>query len=152
MSYIFEDSDLDRIGSVLGVSPKMDDKLARFELFDEDSGRHLSLEILTELHLPENLETPAPNNLISVYAAGAFLQMQGCTGFIASKELGEVIFVAREGGKTSGLVIEAVAAASLFANVSEKLLSTDFQKLPPEMIMSSIALSMAETLFSDLDG
>ena len=150
MSFSFSDDDLKRIASVLGVEPKHDDKLYRFELNDEESGRHLSLEILTELDVPEGLAGDQPNNLISVTTQHAFLQLHGCTGYISSKELGEVIFVARQAGRTSGLVVEREAFSSLYAHVNERLLSTDFEKLPPEMIMSSVALSMTETLFNDL--
>ncbi len=150
MSFAFSDSDIERIASVLGTEPKQDGALTRMVLNDTESGRHLSLEILRELAMPMELADDQPRNLISVYTTGSFLQMLGCTGFIASEELGEVIFVARRAGRTSGLVVEREAGASLFANVDERLLSTDFEKLPPEMIMSSVALSLAETLFNDL--
>lgn len=150
MGFTFSEGDIVHIAAVLGVKPKYDGALVRMELHDEDSGRTLSLEILRELALPADLLGDEPANLISVYTAGSFLQLQGCTGFIASEELGEVIFIARRAGRTSGLVIERQAGASLFAHVDERLLSTDFEKLPPEMIMSSVALSMAETLFNDL--
>ena len=150
MSFTFSDEDMQRIASVLGVEAKQNDKLFRFELSDEDSGRHMTLEIQTELDVPANLREDQPNNLVSVTTQHAFLQLHGCTGYISSKELGEVIFVARQAGRTSGLVVEREAFSSLYAHVNERLLSTDFEKLPPEMIMSSVALSMTETLFNDL--
>jgi len=150
MAFAFSDSDIERIASVLNVTPKRDGSLARFELHDESSGRRVSLEIKMSLDLPAELATDQPANLVSIYAASSFLQLQGCTGFIASQELGEVLFVAKRSGSVNGLVIEREAAASLYANVDERLLSTDFTRLPPEMIMSSVALSMTESLFSDL--
>ncbi len=150
MSFSFSDEEIARIETVLGVEPKRDNKLVRFELSDEESGRKISLEILTELEMPEQLAEGQPNNLVSVITPNSFLQLQGCTGFISSQELGEIIFVARHSGRTSGLVVEREAFSSLYAHVDERLLSTDFEKLPPEMIMSSVALSMTETLFQDL--
>ena len=150
MSFSFSDEDIQRISSVLGVEPRSDGKLIRFELNDQESGRQLSLEILTGLDMPEKVAQDQPNNLVSVTTPHAFLQLHGCTGFISSQELGEVIFVARQAGRTSGLVVEREAFSSLYAHVNERLLSTDFEKLPPEMIMSSVALSMTETLFNDL--
>ena len=150
MSFSFSEDELGRIAAVLGVDPKVDNKLVRFELSDEESGRKISLEILTELDMPEQLAEGQPNNLVSVITPHAYLQLHGCTGVISSQELGEVIFVARHQGRTSGLVIEREAFSSLYAHVDERLLSTDFEKLPPEMIMSSVALSMTETLFQDL--
>ncbi len=149
MPFSFSGDDIERIASVLGVTPKFDDKLVRFELTDETSGRSISLEIQRDLQLPDALEGE-PATLVSVYAASSFLQLQGCTGYIASQELGEVIFFAKRGGVTNGLVVEREAGCSLYANVMDRLLSTDFTQLPPELIMSSVALSMTESIFNDL--
>lgn len=149
MAFSFSDADLERIADVLGAPFKRDGALARFELHDETSGRRLSLEI------PLGLEAPGPDGLhptavVSIYAASSFLQLQDCTGFLASQELGEVIFFAKRGEAISGLVVEREAGCSLYANVDERLLSADFTQLPPELVMSSVALSMAESLFNDL--
>ena len=150
MSFSFSPEDLARIGQVLNTEPRQDGKLVRYELQHPESGRHISLEILTDLDMPDKLGEGQPNNLVSVITPDSFLQLQGCTGFISSQELGEVIFVARVAGRTSGLVVEREVFSSLYAHVDERLLSTDFEKLPPEMIMSSVALSLTETLFNDM--
>lgn len=150
MAFSISDADITRIASVLGVIPKKDGPLYRFELTDVNSGRQLALEILTDVKLPENVANDQSPVLISVYAASSFLQLQGCTGFLASQELGEVIFFAKRGGSTNGLVIEREAGCSLYSNVDDRLLTSDFTQLPPEMVMSSVALSMTESLFSDL--
>jgi len=148
MAYSFTDADIDRIAAVLDSEPKRDGTAFRFELTDAESGRRIALEIRIALDLPGSLGSVS--NLVSVYAASSFLQIQDCTGFIASQELGEVIFVARSGHAANGLVVERQAGCSLFANVNPRLLSADFTQLPPELIMSSVALSMAEDLFGDL--
>ena len=150
MAFTFADTDAARIASVLGVPAKQDGTLVRFELQDAESGRHLTLEVQPSLQLPSGLTNDGPANLVSVYAASSFLQLQGFTGYIASQELGEVIFFARRGGTTSGLVVEREAGCSLFSNVDDQLLSADFTQLPPELVMSSVALSMTESLFNDL--
>ena len=150
MAFSFTDDDFDRIARVLGVQVKRERALVRYELRDESSGRRVSLEITPHVDLPDPVVDDQPANLVSVYAASSFLQLQGCTGFIASQELGEVIFFARRGGLTNGLVVEREAGSSLYANVDSRLLSADFTQLPPELIMSSVALSMTETLFDDL--
>ncbi len=149
MPFDFSQDDLARIAQVLGVSFTSDGGLHRFELRDAETGRKLSLEIRGGLEMPPAL-SDQPGNLVSVYAPASFLQLQGCTGFLASQELGEVIFFARRGGVTSGLVVEREAGCSLYAQVDERLLSTDFTALPPELVMSSVALSMTESLFNDL--
>lgn len=147
MAFSFSQADIERIESVLGVKAKMDGTTARFGLEHKKSGRAITLEIHAHVDVPG---TDDPGNLISVYAASSFLQLQQCTGFIASKELGEVIFVAHSGDSANGLVVEREAGCSVYANVDKDYLSMDFTQLPPELIMSSVALSMAENLFDDL--
>ena len=149
MDSTFSDADIDRIAQVLGVSPKQEGSVFRFKLHDETSGRRITLEITRGLTLPETVADEMPGNLVSVMAPCSMLQLQGCTGYIASQELGEVIFFARRAGVTNGLVVEREAGCSLYANFDQRLLSTDFTKLPPELIMSTVALSMTETLFND---
>jgi hypothetical protein len=144
------DTDLARVAAALGVEPEREGGTVRFALVHEPSGRRLAVEVMPEVALPEGAEgTGAPGGmaLVSVYGASAFLQLHGVTGVVASEELGEVIFFAREGGRVAGLVVERQAGCSLYANVSERLLSADFTQLPPEVMMSAVALSMSEPLF-----
>jgi hypothetical protein len=145
MAFSLSDDDVRRIADVLGVPLKVDGDVVRYELKSEANGRQLAVEIHRSLATGESTQT-----LVSVYSPSAFLQLQRCTGFIASEELGEVIFFAQASGGTNGLVVEREVGCSLYANVDEKLLSTDFTQLPPELVMSSVALSMTETLFNDL--
>ena len=149
MSFLFSDADIERIEDVLGVKAKKDQTLARFELSDKKSGRRITLEI-HRIVQTAGLASSESTTLVSVYATSSFLQLQGCTGFWGSKDLGEVIFVARSGETANGLVVEREAGCSIYANVDTKLLSTDFTQLAPELIMSSLALSVAEDLFGDL--
>ncbi len=150
MAFAFSDKDFDRISAVLGVKTERDGNTIRYRLTDKASGRKLALEIMVNVVLPEDI-ADEPTNLISAYAANSFLQLHGCTGFIASEELGEVIFFAKQRGSTNGLVIEREAGCSLYASVDDRLLSADFTQLPPEVMMSSVALSMTETLFNDFN-
>lgn len=150
MPFSFSSDDFKRIAEVLGEPAIHDGSLVRFSLEDEETGRKLALEIHRDITLPPDLgESPA--TLVSVYATNSFLQLHGCTGYIASEELGEVIFFARQRGSTNGLVVERGAGCSLYASVDDRLLSADFTRLPPEVMMSSVALSMTETLFNDFN-
>ncbi len=150
MAFTFSDEDLSRIATVLNVEATRDGNAFRFDLRDVNSGRSLALEIRPHIDVPSGVADDEPSNIVSVYAASSFLQLQNCTGYIASQELGEVIFFARVSGMTNGLVIEREAGCSLYANVDDRLLSADFTQLPPELIMSSVALSMSDSLFDDL--
>jgi len=148
MHFSFSDDDYKRIAEVLQVPLVRDGDLVRFTVKDKESGRKLALEIHGKINLPADL-SDGPMTLISVYATNAFLQLHGCTGYIASDELGEVIFFARQRGSTNGLVVERGAGSSLYASVDDRLLLADFTTLPHEVMMSSVALSMTETLFDD---
>ena len=136
------DSDLDRVAAVLGVDAEREGDVARLSLSDDASGRRLAVEVARDLDAPGG-----PVTVVSAYSAGAFSQLHGCTGVVASEDLGEAIFFAREGDRVSGLVVEALAGCSLYANVAEKLLSADFTALPPETTMAALALSLSEPLF-----
>ena len=150
MPFTFSDDDFDRLAAAFGVEPKRDGPVVRFELRDEESGRRLVLEVQPTVALPSGLVGDGPTGLVSVYGMNAFLQLQGCTGYIASEEMGEAIFFARKHDTTNGLVVERGAGCSLYANVDDRLLKADFTQLPSEIMMSSVALSMSETLFDDL--
>ncbi|MEM9996306.1 MAG: hypothetical protein AAF809_01295 [Bacteroidota bacterium] len=153
MAFAFSAADFDTIAEALGVPVQRDGTLVRYELTHAASGRTLALEITPEVGLPDSGDgVPATLALVSVYATNSFLQLQGCTGFVASEELGEVIFFAKNGGATSGLVVEREAGSSLYANVTDRLLSADFTQLPPEVMMSAVALSLSESLFDEESG
>ena len=139
-----------RIAEVLGTEARTDGGLVRLDLQHDASGRTMALEIRFDLALPDSISDRKRSALVSVYATNSFLQLQWCTHFVSSGELGEVIFFAKHEGSTSGLVIEREAACSLYANVDDRVFNADFMDLPPELVMSSVALSMTDTLFDDL--
>jgi hypothetical protein len=128
-------ADFDRIAQALGVDPERDGDIVRYSL--AASGRSLVLEVL-----------PSTDDgaLITVYSQVAHLQLQGCEAVVASEELGEALFLGREGNRVSGLVVERQAGCSLYANVPETLLSADFTALAPEVMQSAVVLSLGETL------
>jgi hypothetical protein len=139
-----------RIADVLGTVARIDGGLARLDLQHDATGRTMVLEVRFDLSLPDSISDHEGAALVSVYATNSFLQLQWCTRFISSTELGEVIFFSKHEGTTSGLVVEREAACSLYANVDDRVFSSDFMDLPPELVMSSVALSMTDTLFDDL--
>lgn len=149
MSFIFSHSDFETIAEVLGTSAKYEGNVVRFDLLDSHTKRKLILEVYPVLEMPDHLASTA-YNLISVSAINSVLQLHNCTGVVFSKEMGEVIFFAKQNGITNGLVVEQGAGCSLYSNIEDKLLSTDFTQLPAEVMMCSVALSMTEDLFDDL--
>jgi hypothetical protein len=143
MSFEFKPRDVENIGTVLKVKAVKRGNFYRLDLDDKKSKRKLSIEIYP------TIKTGKRNgNLISVYTINSHLQLHQCTGYIASEMLGEVTFYSEADGKISGLIIEREAGCSLYANVDRSVLSGDFTRFGPEVMLSSIALSLAETQLS----
>lgn len=144
---LFTQQDINKIAAVLGAEAKLRGNNYRLVLEHPESGRKLSLEIYPDIHLGK--AGKKRGSLISVYTASAHLQLHFCTGFVVSKMLGEVTFVAEHRGKISGLIIEKEAGCSLFANVDAEVLSGDFTTLGPEVMLTGVALSLTESLLPD---
>ncbi len=140
MSFEFKTKDIESISEVLKVKPVKRGNFYRFELYDKKSKRKLALEIYPSLKTGKG-----KGNLISVYTINSHLQLHQCTGYLASELLGEVTFYSEADGKISGLIVEREAGCSLYANVDKSVLSGDFTRFGPEVMLSSIALSLAET-------
>lgn len=145
MVHQFTKENIDAIAKVLETKAKpLGNDVFRLEVTNEEEQRRLALEI----HL--GLEVKRENsNMVSVYAQNTFLQLHNCTAFIASEMLQQVTFFGRQNQRTSGLIVETGAGCSLYANVSETILNSDFTQLPEDLMMSAIALSLTESV--DLD-
>ena len=150
MSFAFTEEDFQHIAEVLNTDAQYDGHNVCFLLSNEENGRRIQLEITTQLIFPESIRKNMPDNLVTVMTRSSLLQLQGCTGYISSAELGEVIFFAHRGEITNGMVVERHAGCSLYANFDNRLLTADFTNISPELVMSTVALSMTETLFGDL--
>ena len=142
--FVVTAADLQRISNSLGVEAQNFGNHYRLYLENSAENRKLTLEIYPDI--PIGTRRGA---LITVYTPNAHLQLQFCTGYVISEMLGEVTFVGMQNGKLSGLIIEKGAACSLYANVDTRLLSGDLTQLGPEVMLSSIALSLTETLIED---
>ncbi|HHS13693.1 MAG TPA: hypothetical protein ENN03_08025 [bacterium] len=144
MSFEFKKEDLKKIEDVLQSSFQKEDQCYRMILDNKTEKRRLSLEIYSGIRIGEKR-----GNLISVYTPATHLQLHFCSGYVVSSMLGEVTFVGENKGRMSGLIIERGAACSLYANLDSSLLSGDFTKLGPEVMLSGIALSLAEHIVSE---
>lgn len=145
MIHEFTEENILSIGKVLGCNPKKLGKdVYRLEIVAEEDARKLALEI----HLGLEIDGKRMN-MVSVYSGSTFLQLHNCTAFIASELLKQVTFFGKDGGNTSGLIVETGAGCSLYANVDEAVLTGDFTKLPEDVMMCGVALSLTDTLDSD---
>ena len=136
--------DIDKIAHSLGVAKQDFGNHYRMHLENPQEGRKLTLEIYPNIPIGTRKGT-----LVTVYTPTSHLQLQFCSGYVVSEMLGEVTFVGTSQGKLSGLIIEKGAACSLYANVDTDLLSGDITQLGPEVMLSSIALSLTETIIND---
>ncbi|NIR47528.1 hypothetical protein GWO43_03465 [candidate division KSB1 bacterium] len=142
----FTKRDVEKIAKVLGVEAKDWGNNYRLILENAEQGRKLSLEIYPNIPIGSE-----KGNLISVYTHNTHLQLHFCTGFVISEMLGEVTFIGEYQGRLSGLIIEKEAGCSLYSNVDTSLLSGDFTKLGPEVMLSGIALSLSEGILPESD-
>jgi hypothetical protein len=139
MAFALKSADIKKVADSLGTTPKKIGSTHRFELGPEGSTRRLALEIYPNIRIGKQRGT-----LVSVYTATAHLQLHFCSGYVVSKMLGEVTFVGEYDGKLSGLIVEKGGGCSLYANVDRSLLSGDFTRLGPEVMLSGIALSLSD--------
>jgi hypothetical protein len=144
MSTKFSQESADAIARILGAEKisKLQDHY-RLKVVNAEEKRSLVLEIF-----PETTLGATRGMLVVVYAGNAHLQLHNCSGFVMSEELGEVTFVSEVSGKLSGLVVEAGAACSLYASINRELISSDFTQLGVEVMLSGVALSLAEEVLS----
>jgi len=142
---IFSDEDIMAIARVLNNADvsRLQDHW-RIKVVNQKEKRHLSIDIYPQASLSKKKQ----GALIAVYALNSHVQLHECRGFVISEELGEVTFVSDADGKLSGLVIEREAACSLYANADKELLSADLTKLGVEVMLSGLALSLAEDIIA----
>ena len=142
MSFTFTKEDADKIGKLLGaVDILCEPNHFRLKLDNAEDKRILVLELYTDITLGEGKGV-----LFVVYTGNSHLQLHNCTGYVISEELGEITFVAETKEQLSGLVIEAGASCSLYASLNRQLISSDFTQLGVEVMLSGVALSLAEEL------
>lgn len=142
---VFTREDIDKIASCLGDLSISDNKdHFRLKLANASEKRQLSLEIYPDVSLGEK----AKGALIVVYTQNCHLQLHDCSGYVISEELGEVTFISETPGKISGLVVEREAACSLYSNAERGLISDDFTRFGVEVMLSGVALSLAEDILS----
>jgi hypothetical protein len=144
MKFKFTEKKIAEIENALETRFVKRGKQFRTILENADQNRKLTLEIFSEI--PIGAKT---GNLISVFTPSAHAQLHFCTGFVASEVLGEVVFVGEHNGRLSGIIVEKAAACSIYSNVDASLLSSDFTKLGPEVMVSGVALSLAEHILNE---
>lgn len=145
MVHKFTKENITAIANVLQTEAKpLGNDVFRLEVINQEEARKLALEI----HLGMEINGEEMN-MVSVYAQNTFLQLHNCTAFIASEMLKQVTFFGRQDERTSGLIVEQGAGCSLYSNVNEAVLNSDFTQLPEDLMMCAVALSLTESVDFD---
>lgn len=144
MKFKFTAEKISEIEKVLDTKFTQRESQYRAVLEHKEKNRKLTLEIFPDIKIGTK-----KGNLVNVFTPSAHAQLHFCSGFVASEMLGEVTFIGAFEGRLSGIIVEKDAACSIYCNVEAELLSSDFTKLGPEVMLSGIALSLAEHLLDD---
>ncbi len=144
MNNNFTKQDIEKIAAIIGAQDvSFHTDHYRLKVDNREEKRALSLEIYPETKLGKSRGV-----LIVVYTGNSHLQLHNCTGYVVSEELGEVTFVAESSDRLSGLVVEKGASCSMYAAINRELISSDFTQLGVEVMLSGVALSLAEEILS----
>ncbi len=143
----FIEDDARKIAGILGAEKCTWEKTHfRLKIANRAEKRVIILEIY-----PEELLGRERGMMVVMYTGNSHLQLHNCTGYVISEELGEVTFIAEAAGRLSGLVVENGASCSLYSNIDRSLISSDFTKLGVEVMLSGVALSLAEDIIKPDD-
>ncbi|MFC1529708.1 hypothetical protein ACFL6R_03220 [Gemmatimonadota bacterium] len=138
--------DIEQIADVLGTEAKFEADHWTLLLDSPEQQRHIRVELYPDIQIGK--ET---GSLVSVYTHNSHLQLHFVSGYVVSTLLGEVTFIAERKGWVSGLTVEREAACSLYSNVDNSVLSGDFTRLGPEVMLSGIALCLTDGIMDLLD-
>jgi len=141
MNFKFTDEKFAELEKVLDTKFVKREGQYRAVLLNIELGRKLTIEIYPDMQIGDR-----KGNLVSIFTPYTHSQLHFCNGFVASELLEEVTFFAEFKGHISGLIVERQAGCSSYTNVDAGLLSGDFTKLAPEVMLSGIALSLTEPL------
>jgi hypothetical protein len=141
----FTKDDAEKIAAILGAGKFISEpNHFRLKVSNHPEKRVLILEIY-----PEELLGKYRGMLVVVYTGNSHLQLHNCTGYVVSEELAEVTFINEGEERISGLVVERGASCSLYAGIDRNLISSDFTKFGVEVMLSGVALSLAEEIIKD---
>jgi hypothetical protein len=139
MKSTFAKPDIKAIGTVLGVQGKFKGNNVRFELSNTKDHRQLALEIYPGISIGRK-----KGNLISAYTHNTHFQLHFCSGYVVSKDVGEVTFISETKDKVSAIVIEKEGGCTFYSNVDRAILSGDYRMLAIDVMLAGIALSLTK--------
>ncbi len=139
MKSTFAKVDIKKIGKILGVEAKLRGNNFRFEMANKKENRQLALEIYPNISIGKK-----KGNLVSAYTHNTHFQLQFCSGYVVSQDVGEVTFIGETKDKVSAIIIEKEGGCTFYANVDRSILSGDYRMLSIDVMLAGIALSLTQ--------
>lgn len=141
MAFSFTDEDIRRIADTLGGEPQTAGDETSIWLTNPASRQSLTVN----LHNNVQLGRERTGALVVAQTQHGYFELHDCTGFMVF-EPDEVIFIASAGEYISSIVVGRQCTCSMFVNIRREILSTDFTRLDPRVLMSAMQLSLTEDI------
>lgn len=141
MAFLFTDEDIRRIAETLGGEPQTTGDETSIWLTNPVSRQSLTVN----LHNNVQLGKERMGALVVAQTQHGYFELHDCTGFMVF-EPDEVIFIGSEGEYISSIVVGGQCTCSMFVNIRREILSTDFTRLDPRVLMSAMQLSLTEDI------
>lgn len=141
MAFLFTDEDIRRIAETLGGEPQTTGDETSIWLTNPVSRQSLTVN----LHNNVQLGKERTGALVVAQTQHGYFELHDCTGFMVF-EPDEVIFIGSEGEYISSIVVGGQCTCSMFVNIRREILSTDFTRLDPRVLMSAMQLSLTEDI------
>lgn len=141
MAFLFTDEDIKRIAETLGGEPQTTGDETSIWLTNPVSRQSLTVN----LHNNVQLGKDRTGALVVAQTQHGYFELHDCSGFMVF-EPDEVIFIGSEGEYISSIVVGGQCTCSMFVNIRREILSTDFTRLDPRVLMSAMQLSLTEDI------
>jgi hypothetical protein len=141
MAFLFTDEDIRRIAETLGGEPQTTGDETSIWLTNPVSRQSLTVN----LHNNVQLGKDRTGALVVAQTQHGYFELHDCSGFMVF-EPDEVIFIGSEGDYISSIVVGGQCTCSMFVNIRREILSTDFTRLDPRVLMSAMQLSLTEDI------
>ncbi len=141
MSFEFTSEHVSSIGKMLSIEPEIQGDDTTIALSNEESRQTLTLTLHNNVQFSEHEN----GSLVVAHTQHGYFELHGCSGFMLF-EPDEVIFYSQRAERMSFLVVGKQCTCSMFSDIVRENLSADFADIDPRLIMSSMQLSLTETV------
>lgn len=141
MEFEFSREDITKIGEILNRESETSGDSHTYTLNNQATKQSLTLSI----HNNVELGTDVTGALVVAQTQHGYFELHSCNGFMVF-EPDEVIFISSQGPFISSMVVGRECTCSMFVNIRKEILSSDFGKLDPRVLMAAMQLSLTEEI------